>query len=810
MDEKTKDNLPPEYPAHIRTDLDGHRKYQSCKAHSHMTATYAGKALEAIHLYESAYFAGLLHDAGKFKPSYRAYLMLRTDGENVQRGSVIHTFAGVRYILKRYHGNGENMTYKDMASEILSYAAGAHHGLFDCVDEQHKNGYMHRLESLPEGDEDAINNFLKDCATEEALDALFAKSEKEISTLIEECPLFSAGDSDEVAFHLGLLVRLISSAVMEGDRRDTAEFMNDAHFPPVAEPKLWETLLARMEARLDGLNSDKPINKARRAISNRCRAFAVNPPGIYRLNVPTGGGKTLSSLRYALAHAAQYGKKRIIFTSPLLSILDQNSKVIRDYINDDSLVLEHHSNVVMDTDSEEWAQHELLTQSWSAPIIITTLVQLLNTMFDGKTASVRRFHALSDAVIVIDEVQTVPNKLLTLFNLAISFLAEVCKSTVVLCSATQPCSETVKHPIRTEVKDVIPYDPELWAVFKRTDISYTGAYGLNEIPLLAEQILETTDSLLIVCNKKSESEAIFRAMQEAGHDLFHLSAAMCMAHREKTLDGICRSLGKGGLSKTVCISTQVIEAGVDISFGAVIRLTAGMDSVVQSAGRCNRNGESEQLGRVYIVRIKEENLSRLPEIELAKQATEQLLNAFANSPERFDSDLASDAAIRCYYRQLFRNQRERDAAYHDFPVKNQPSLFSLLSWNDAWVSEKENDVRFTFRQAFATAGKAFSVFDGDTTDVIIPFGEGERIIAELLSERAQYDIGYVKSLTEQAKGYTVSLYAYQKKKLEEYHALIPLANGMMLGLDKHYYNSQTGLSTDAEQEVNNVCNTLIL
>lgn len=809
MEEKMKETICPEYPAHIRNHPDGQRDYQSCELHSREAARYACEALESVCLGKSAYLAGLLHDAGKYKQSYRTYLMCRADGKNVPRGSVIHTFAGSRHLLKRYHGEDADITYKDMTSEILSYAVGAHHGLFDCIDEQHKNGFVHRLESLPEGDGDAIRNFQRLCASEEELDGLFTEAEKEISTMLEEASLFSTEDDGEIAFYLGLLVRLISSAVMEGDRRDTAEFMDDVHFPEAATRELWEKLLERMENRLDALGTDTPIGRARRDISDRCCAFAKKTCGIYRLNVPTGGGKTLSSLRYALAHAAEYRKKRIIFTSPLLSILDQNSKVIRDYIGDDSLVLEHHSNVIIERDGKEWDSHELLTESWSAPVIITTLVQLLNTMFEGKTSSVRRFHALSDAVIVIDEVQTVPNKLLTLFDLAISFLAEVCKSTVVLCSATQPCLETVKHPICAEVKDIIPYDPKLWTVFKRTDISFAGGYSLNEIPYLAEQILETTDSLLIVCNKKSESEAIFKAMHETGHDLFHLSAAMCMAHRKNELAAIYRSLKKGGQPKTVCISTQVIEAGVDISFGAVIRLTAGMDSVVQSAGRCNRNGESEQAGKVYIVRLKDENLSRLPEIELAKQATEQLLNAYENAPVRFGSDLASDEAIGYYYRQLFRNQRARDPIYHDFPIKNMPTLFSLLSENNEWRKENDETDRFFFKQAFASAGKAFSVFDSDTTDVIVPFGDGEQIITELLSERAMYDIGYVKALAEQAKGYTVSLYAYQKKKLEECRALIPLANGLMLGLDKNYYDSRTGLSTKAEKE-GNICNTLIL
>ncbi|MBQ2726264.1 MAG: DEAD/DEAH box helicase family protein, partial [Clostridia bacterium] len=240
-------------------------------------------------------------------------------------------------------------------------------------------------------------------------------------------------------FLYGLLVRLLTSAVMEGDRRDTAEFMSGAVYPPEADQNLWQTLLAGMEAKLNTLDSSSPINAARRKISDICREAAGKHSGVYRLNVPTGGGKTLSALRYALAHAEKYSKKRIIFTFPLLSVLEQNSDAIRKYTGDD-FVLEHHSNAVQEKISpEKLDDYELLTENWSSPIIITTLVQLLNTMFDGKTSSVRRFHALTDTVIVIDEVQTVPGNMLTLFNLAVTFLAEFCNTTVLLCSATQPC-----------------------------------------------------------------------------------------------------------------------------------------------------------------------------------------------------------------------------------------------------------------------------------------------------------------------------------------------------------------------------------
>ena len=293
--------------------------------------------------------------------------------------------------------------------------------------------------------------------------------------------------------------------------------------------QLWGQCLDRVEEKLDRLPQTSPIAKARRAISAQCRQAAEQPGGVYRLNVPTGGGKTLSALRFALAHAKRHRKQRIIFTSPLLSILDQNSKEIRKYVGDDSLILEHHSNLIrIDEDPEEWDQRELLTEIWGAPIIITTLVQLLNTLFSGKTTAIRRFHALCGSVIIMDEVQTVPSKLLSLFSLAVNFLANICGATVVLCSATQPCIEQIKHPLRTPIPDLVPYSPELWTVFRRTDIQSVGTMTLEGIAQFALERMETVDSLLIVCNKKAQSEQLFGLLQGGDFSLFHLSASMCV------------------------------------------------------------------------------------------------------------------------------------------------------------------------------------------------------------------------------------------------------------------------------------------
>lgn len=797
------------FPAHIR--LEPETLVQTCSEHSRNTAEYSGSALKSVNMYSSAYLAGLIHDLGKYKDAYREYLMAAVNGENVRRGSVIHTFAGTRYFLQKHNQKKDgDLTVRDMVSEILAYSVGAHHGLFDCVNEDHENGFLHRYLTIPEGDREAIQNFHNQCADETELNDWFEKAVDELIPILDRCSNVAREESDdELMFLYGLIVRLLTSAVMEGDRRDTAEFMNGAVFPQSADQELWQVLLEKTESKLNTLSSSSAINAARRKISNICRESADKPSGVYRLNVPTGGGKTLSALRYALAHAAKYGKKRIIFTFPLLSILDQNSEVIREYVGDDS-VLEHHSNVIQDIHSPEtFGKYDLLTENWSSPIIVTTMVQLLNTIFDGKTSSVRRFHALTDAVIVIDEVQTVPGKMLTLFNLAVSFLAEICNTTVLLCSATQPCLEKMTHPIRSMINDVVPYDPALWEVFRRTDIRFAGAYRIEEIPAFAAEILNDIDSLLVVCNKKSESEAIYHAMQDSEYALYHLSASMCMEHRRETLEAIQKSLNNN-VRKTVCVATQVIEAGVDISFGAVIRLTAGLDSIIQSAGRCNRHGESDTIAPVYIVRALDENLNHLQEIKLAQLATESLLDSYEKSSVEYRDDLSSDKAVQYYYKRLFKNQYANNMSYHDYPVERNTTIFSLLSENNGWQrGDTAGPMYFFLNQAFASAGKRFQVFDSETIDVIVPWGRGNDIINGLSSERAKYDMRYVKELLDQAKGYTVSLYSYQKKKLDESGSLHPLLGGAVLSIDERDYDNHTGVLINTEKEVHSECDIQI-
>jgi CRISPR-associated endonuclease/helicase Cas3 len=396
-----------------------------------------------------------------------------------------------------------------------------------------------------------------------------------------------------------------------------------------------------------------------------------------------------------------------------------------------------------------------------------------------------------------------------LFNLAVNFLAQICGTTVVLCSATQPCFERADHPIRNTdpylIRDIVPYDKELWEPFHRTKIIDAGSLTLQEIPDFMIEQLDTVNSLLVVCNKKSEAAFLYRELRERGYPCFHLSASMCMAHRRETLDEMNKALKKlkdalkNGRKierecKIICIATQVIEAGVDISFQCVIRLTAGLDSIIQSAGRCNRNGEEPNLASVYTVQCKGEDLRMLSDIQRAQTATINLLKEFQNHPGDFQNDLSSDQAVSYFYRRLY---REMPGKFQDYMTKDKPSLFSLLSENEDYV---EGETGFELNQAFREAGKLFQVFDDESEDVIVPYKGGAECIANLCSEKASRDPDYLQRCLGQAKPYTIAIFSYQKKQLMAQNGLYEICGGKVLALKKEFYDDKAlGFVTDGAQ-----------
>jgi len=787
------------FPAHIKY-VNETKIVQTVDRHCQETAKYAGEALADVGLYNTAYLAGLLHDLGKYTQEYCEYIENVTD-QNIKdedkktRGSVNHTFAGVKYVLDNFH-NEKPQNSEDLTSEIIAYAIRAHHGLFDCIDSYGKNGFLYRQNKENINYDEAVKNFRKFVAEKE-IKQLFADSVTEIQSIIVVFRRF-CNKKDEGDFAFGMLCRLVLSAVIEGDRRSTAEFMNGISFANSfrnISKDDWNIIYDKVTEKVLEFNIDFPIDKARRQLFDMCANAANKSTGIYRLNIPTGGGKTLSSLRYALKHASGFDKKRIIFVMPLLSIIEQNAREIRKYVQNDKIILEHHSNVIDEKhNTDELDDKELLVETWDVPIIITTLVQMLHTLFLGKTTSIRRFKSLTNSVIVFDEIQTVPNKMLWMFNLAVNFLSNVCGATVILCSATQPCLEKVDHPM-VGISNLIDIDKLMLNVFKRVELIDKKNMSVDELCGFVIEKTTKCKSVLVVCNTKAEANTIYDKIN-LGENVkkVYLSSNMCVKHRETVVNEIKESLKNTSDTKLVCISTQVIEAGVDVSFACVIRLRAGMDSIVQAAGRCNRHGEMDGMAQVYIVNLLNESLDKLPEIRDAQNATNDLLAVHDNGNVKY-KDLMEDDSIALYYKKLYGSMNLGYQGFCKTYNGKKIVLFDILSGNNDFYNENKSAEweKTILHQGFKTAGQQFEVFEDNTVDVIVPFEFGKDVIANLCDSERKYDISFLREWIEKSKGYTVSVYNYQLKKLQENAGVTQVEEFDMYVLNDNHYRDDVGL-----------------
>ncbi|MBR4067990.1 MAG: CRISPR-associated helicase Cas3' [Clostridia bacterium] len=783
--------------AHIDSQSNPQR-VQTCAEHSHAVANLAKGILAPSGLGVVGYLAGLLHDCGKFTDEFDEYIINASNDERVRKGSVIHTFAGVRCIMELFHSPNEH-SITDMTSEIIAVCIGSHHGLIDLWNELHQSGFDRRLTRQPSYDQRAIASFYEECAAKGEIEQLFHEAEQEIGAYIQDKIVPCCKKQKEFAYALGLLVRLITSAIVEADRTDTHCFMDNIPLPQTTLTD-WAAGAAQVNEHIASFPQENPIQIARKAFSDCCAEEAANKPGLYRLDLPTGGGKTLAALRFAVLHAEKNKLRRICYIAPFLSIIEQNADVIRSALDDTVSVLEHHSNLVQEeVTPEETAQTEYMQETWDASIIITTFVQLLNTLFSGKMSSVRRFHALCESIIIIDEVQSLPPKMLSMFNCAVNFLVKCCRTTVVLCSATQPAFEKAN-------RKMLPCTPligegmfkQYAPLFRRTTIQDAGAFSMEELARLSLETLETSDSLLVVCNTKREAADLFYTLADtADVKLFHLSAGMCMAHRKQVLNDVKASLANK--EKLICVSTQLIEAGVDISFGSVIRLSAGLDSIVQSAGRCNRNGEYSEPQTVRICSLKGERLGPLKEIVEAQNALTKLLEEYRLHPEQYDRDLTSDAAVRDYYTALYGDMPNRAQDY----FVNGQYLFELLSTNSQFLSKPSSP--YALNQAFRTAGKWFEVFDSTTESILVPYCKGRDIIGQLPEKNPRYDLSRIATLLEEAKPYTISVTSRQIEQMRNKGMLFVRLSGSINILNDEHYDDNIGI-----KEGNDLCSTLIL
>ena len=752
------------------------------------SADYAGMLAEKIHTPEIARLATLLHDMGKFSSVFVKYLR---EKDKSKRGSVIHSTQGAKYIFDTWHGSDA------LLSEIISNVIAGHHGeLADGISPSGELSLLNRVMTTNwELHYDEVKQaFSNTDILLHSLERMLTICKQELSSFIQVCK----GKKLNCAFMVHLLTKFLFSCLVDADRfnaycfeiNETPE--NTAVIPP------WSILAEKLESYLNGRMIKNDIDHIRKDISEKCLKAAQRPCGVYKLEVPTGGGKTLSSLRFALNHAQKHGMERIIYIIPYLSVLEQTAKNIREALgieSDDEIILEHHSNLIPEEDEKKAEETQLLTSRWSTPIIITTLVQFLESLYSEKSGKLRKIHNMAKAVLIFDEVQSLPIKCVHLFNEAINFLSVFGGSTVLLCTATQPLLDRVAHPVKlADIPELIQNCNDDFKKLKRTRIVPSIIPGGYSQQMLRDFILEKAEisgNCLVILNTKSDAAKTFTTLKEYIHEnnltikLVHLSTRMCPAHRLEVINSIKAELGN---KRIICVSTQLIEAGVDISFGCVIRALAGLDSIAQAAGRCNRNGENPDGSDVYIVNIAEENLSKLPDIKQGSEVTRNILY------ESFENLLSSNAMERYYEEYFYRRKTEMD-----YCIEGDASLYDLLAANKKGLSAYVNSGGIkppALVQAFQTAGEHFCVIEKNTTDVLVPYKYG----AELIDKYQKAPLKDKPRLLREMSCYSVALYSNEKKQLEKENALYSIDEDVLV-LKKNYYDDQhMGVIFSAELE----------
>lgn len=788
--------------AHIRSS---DHCSQPLVEHSNNVGELCCVAACTLRLSHTAQLIGLLHDMGKATAAFKAYLHeVQADPSAVSPHN--HAPTGAVFAYRRWFCKEGASSQVRLTAQIISLCILGHHaGLTNCLTSNGTSDYLdavNRDVSALHYDE-AVSWFCTNVITESKLDALFSDACAEITDLIQYIQKTTKGRARH--FHVGMLTRLLLSILVDADRYDSACFEYDTPIETVSSSPDWAVLSQTFENfRAANFRTDSIINSIRADISEQCFDKADAPPGIYTLSVPTGTGKTYASLRYALHHASMYNKKRIFYIIPFNTILDQNAGDIRDALSDYPSILEHHCNITF-SNEEEMDAYRRLTERWDSDIILTSLVQFLNACFSSSNTDARRLHALTDAVLIFDEIQSLPRHCKVLFEWAITFLSLCCGCTILLCTATQPQLSLSFPPIELVRPGKVQLNTKRVHYVPQLDIPLKNHDAASKI----QQML-TSQSVLAIVNTKAAAQDIYaktvsllsdagmhpitpdpfcsteqireQARQSASQEVLcvHMSTLLCPAHRKRLIEWSKIWLHEG--ARVFCISTALIEAGINVSFPVVIRSLAGLPSIVQAAGRSNRSMEFD-IGLVYIWHLVEENLRRLPDIEQGGLITRAIL-AEADADE-----LDAPAQIARY----FAREQDYTVSRQNYPIRDGLTLSDLLSSNDesarAARSFKEN-TKLLLRQSFRMAYSAFQVIPENTVSVLVPFGQGERLIEQLHSTVSMKE---KQLLLREAQAYSVSLYQSTFRRLADDGAVRAIDNGDLFVLDAQYYDINAGV-----------------
>ncbi len=730
-------------------------EWQLLDAHLKGTAAQAEDFGAVFGAGEWARLAGLWHDLGKYSVAFQSYLASSAgSGESVHASDVSlrvdHSTAGAQHAARL-----------DPAGRLLAYVIAGHHaGLPD--NEAGEPGLSHRLSKQVEPTIDIPVDILNQPLS---LPRKLRKSKR--------------GDG---GFTLAFFTRMLFSCLVDADFLDTEAFMNPgkAALRPNVDVSC-EDLLERLDeylARKQQDAADTPVNRQRREVLAACRTKSALDPGFFSLNVPTGGGKTLSSLAFALSHAEKHGLRRVIYAIPFTSIIEQTANVFREALGDRSeAVLEHHSNLEPDDPVRQTDRSRLAAENYDATLVVTTNVQLFESLFASRTSRCRKLHRFAKSVIILDEAQALPPRLLAPTLAALEELVNNYGATIVLCTATQPAVEKRDgFSIGLEnVRPIIDEPLKLHRALQRTSVELLGRMDNEGL----FKRLRSERQVLCVVNSRRHASDLYQMLGDA--NALHLSASMCAAHREAVVAEIRRRLSPSVNEPCIVIATQVIEAGVDVDFPAVFRAAAGLDSVAQAAGRCNREGLLTSteghpiLGRVYVF---EYDVKAYPTDSTIEQAAAKFREV---APNR-QSDLLAPEAINAFFKLHYWHQGGEGGKGWDQGSERQSVM-------DCFKGDRNIFLHAQFR----TAAERYRLIDDTQTPILVPYGDrGQELIRELEALPEAPEPWRLRQFDRKVQRYAVSIYAYNLQKLLQNGVLIECHRRYFLG-NREAYDQKLGL-----------------
>ncbi|WP_082524964.1 CRISPR-associated endonuclease Cas3'' [Pseudorhodoferax sp. Leaf274] len=769
--------------AHIRLEADGQRVVEHWLVDHSLDVASLARDFAATFGPQWAAIAGRWHDLGKFRPGFYRYIRgvsgadAHLEGKWPTGNEKTHSAAGALHALdlfeQRYGPAGR------VVARVLAYVIAGHHaGLDDWT-----AGLDTRLLGTRAPDSRLEYDQARAKCLEEAPELLDLPAGFDLRTAAADIP--GARSSNPLA--LALWVRMLFSALVDADFLDTERFMdegrNDRRSGFATITSYREQLdqhLARKadQVAAEGREAD-PVMQARQTVLAQCRTKAALPPGVFSLTVPTGGGKTLSSLAFALAHAEQHGKRRVVYAIPYTSIIEQTADVLKGIFGPDA-VIEHHSQA--DTDhAAETPRSRLACENWDAPLIVTTNVQLFESLFAARTSRCRKLHRLAGSVIVLDEAQLLPPRFLQPILDALHVLVAHYGVTLLLCTATQPVlTDGARFDPRENLRGlpsptpIIDDESALFAALERVTIEWPADL---QTPLSTDALVERLAAepcVLTIVNTRKDAAEIVAALDAAtGDRALHLSAAMCGQHRADVIRDIRQRLAarRAGtdLRPLRVVSTQLVEAGVDIDFPVVFRALAGLDSIAQAAGRCNREGllPGGAKGRVVVfVRAVPKLLTEL------RNGVQASISIRATGM----GEALGPAAFQRYFPQFYDAFRSRD----------ERGIVELL--------KKTNDFNFSF----GTAATKFKLIDDeDQAQVIVPYtslAEGAVDPAPLIAKLRAGDTD--RWLMRALQRYTVTARKAQVTAWQTAGDVQEVQPGCFLLIDALRYDERFGLRPD--------------